>query len=183
MVVQADLLDIIMPLVEEVGLEELPPSTWHDLVSEVYSDPLGQWFLKRGRHLWMSRASSTLEEPAHNYLMCTGDNLPPADIHYRLRIDLKQAIVYSSQGTVFLTPTETRLLACLARQPGVIVARDILSEIISQDYTGAVWTDPKHHIRNLRIKLNDDLSHPTIIRTRRGLGYYLDKTIKGQVIW
>ena len=45
---RADLLDIIMPMVEEVGLEELSTKTWHDLVSEVRSDPLGQWFLSRG---------------------------------------------------------------------------------------------------------------------------------------
>jgi|LSQX01.1.fsa_nt_gb DNA-binding response OmpR family regulator len=181
---RADLLDIIMPMVEEVGLEELSTKTWHDLVSEVRSDPLGQWFLSRGqRRLWATRLDSTLQEPAHTYLMSRADILPTATDRNQLRIDLNQAIVYSSRGAVFLTPTEARLLACLARQPGVTVARGILSDIISQDHTGAVWTDPKHHIRNLRIKLNDDPSHPAIILSRRGLGYYLDKSMKGQVIW
>lgn len=184
MVAKTDLLDIIMPMVEEVGLEEMPLTAMHELVSEVRSDPLGQWFLDRGqRQLLASRADLTLEENAHTYLISCADIMPVADDHEQLRIDLNQAIVYGSRGAVFLTPTEARLLACLARQPGVTIAHSILSDIISQDHTGAVWTDPKHHIRNLRVKLNDDLSHPTIIRSRRGLGYYLDKSMKGQVIW
>ena len=82
-----------------------------------------------------------------------------------------------------LTPTETRLLECLARQPGVIVSHSVLSDIISQYHTGAVWTDPKYHIRNLRIKLGDNLQHPGIIKSRRGMGYYLEKNNNRLVIW
>ena len=100
-----------------------------------------------------------------------------------LKLDLNQGVIYGPQGTVLLTPTETRLLECLARQPGVIVSHSVLSDIISQDHTGAVWTDPKYHIRNLRIKLGDNLQHPGIIKSRRGMGYYLEKNNNRLVIW
>lgn len=177
------LLDFIMPMAAEADFEEVSLVKMQEIVSEVCSDPVGQWFLNRGkiqRHTpW---AGQTLEETWGSYLVGSCD-IQAANQGDQLKIDLNQAVVYGPQGSVWLTPAEARLLACLARQPGVIVPHSVLSDIISQDHTGAVWTDPKYHIRNLRIKLGDNLQHPHIIRSRRGMGYYLDKKAKDLVMW
>jgi DNA-binding response OmpR family regulator len=182
MAAKVHLLDFIMPMIAEADIEKVSLVNMQELVSEVRSDPMGQWYLDRSNtHRHIDWADQVLEEPPGTYL-ADSSNANQADDQERLKIDLNQAVVYGPQGPVYLTPAETRLLACLARQPGVIVPHSVLSDIISQDHTGAVWTDPKYHIRNLRIKLGDNLQNPVIIKSRRGMGYYLDKKVKG-LIW
>jgi len=181
---RGDLLDLLLPVLELGGSPAACPEYMQELVSEIRSDPVGQWFLERCREkrvpgTWDNLA---LLETARSYPEMTEEKAVPVAGRELPQVDLKQAVVYTSQGQAWLTPAETRLLACLARQPGVIVSHRTLSEIISQDYTGAVWVEPKYHIRNLRIKLGDDLQNPRIIRTRRGMGYYLDEKMKGRIV-
>jgi DNA-binding response OmpR family regulator len=175
MVAKVHLLDFIIPMVAEAGSEDVSLAQMEEIVREVNSDPMGQWYLEKSRmgqhNHWGDQAWE--ENPVTYKVNARG--------HF-LKLDLNQGVIYGPQGTVLLTPTETRLLECLARQPGVIVSHSVLSDIISQDHTGAVWTDPKYHIRNLRIKLGDNLQHPGIIKSRRGMGYYLEKNNNRLVI-
>jgi DNA-binding response OmpR family regulator len=178
------LLDFIIPMVAEADLKGVSLAKMEEIVREVNSDPMGQWYLEQSRmrqhNYWADQAA--WEEKPGTYEVNARGRIQAGHGHL-LKIDLNQGVIYGPQGTVLLTPAETRLLACLARQPGVIVPHNFLSDIISQDHTGAVWTDPKYHIRNLRIKLGDNLQHPGIIKSRRGMGYYLEKNNNRLVIW
>lgn len=180
---QWDLLDLIIPLLDLGSSAKTYPEYIYELISEVRSDPIGQWFLQRRERKNTGWDGLVLQEAGASY---TGDakySWEADDDHAQLQIDLKQARICTARGQILLTPTETRLLACLARQPGLVVSHSTLSEIISQDHTGAVWADAKHHIRSLRIKMGDNLQNPRIIRNRRGMGYYLDEKMKGHIRW
>ena len=72
---------------------------------------------------------------------------------------------------VRLSPTEYRLLSCLAASPGVVLERDeLLEKVWGKAYRGeyellrvALW--------RLRHKLEDDSSQPRFIVNRPGVGY------------
>jgi two-component system, OmpR family, KDP operon response regulator KdpE len=88
-----------------------------------------------------------------------------------LEIDLPQKRVTVDGRDVRLSPTEYRLLLCLATSAGVVLSRDeLLSRVWGKAYRGedeilrvALW--------RLRHKLADDPSSPRYIVTRPGLGY------------
>jgi DNA-binding response OmpR family regulator len=72
---------------------------------------------------------------------------------------------------VRLSPTEYRLLCCLATSPGVVLTRDeLLEKVWGSAYRG------EHEVLRvtlwrLRQKLEDDASSPRYIITRPGIGY------------
>lgn len=72
---------------------------------------------------------------------------------------------------VDLTRTEFDILALLAANPGIVLAR---RRIIDEVWDPA-WVGDEHvvdvHIANLRSKLGDDPAAPTYIETVRGIGY------------
>lgn len=91
-----------------------------------------------------------------------------------LTIDLARHKVSVKGKTIELTPTEFRLLSHLARNEGqVIPHRMLLEEVWGPEYSDQV--DYLHlYIRYLRQKIEHDPSKPEIIKTERGVGYYLD---------
>lgn len=90
-----------------------------------------------------------------------------------LRIDLQARRVTRGEQTIRLSPTEFRLLAALAAQPGAAVP--------SQTLLKAVWGENGYHegenlrtyIRYLREKLEQDPQQPKLILTEHGFGYRL----------
>jgi two-component system response regulator RegX3 len=90
-----------------------------------------------------------------------------------LEVDRVSRSVRMGGVPLSLTPTEFRLLAFLAEDPGrVYAAAEILRVLWQSDhvpYTGAC----KAHISNLRQKLERDPSRPERIVTVRGVGYRL----------
>ncbi|MDI3297660.1 MAG: response regulator transcription factor [Bacillota bacterium] len=88
-----------------------------------------------------------------------------------LVIDLRGHRVTRAGREVALTPKEFELLAFLATHAGAALSRETLLE--------AVWGDDFFgdrrvvdvHIRHLREKVENDPSHPVLIRTVRGVGY------------
>jgi len=72
---------------------------------------------------------------------------------------------------VHLTPTETRMLACLMRNHGITVRRETLSERIwgFDDFAGNARIDVC--IRRLREKIERNPAFPELIHTIRGVGY------------
>jgi DNA-binding response OmpR family regulator len=76
-------------------------------------------------------------------------------------------------SAVSLTTTEFDLLATLASDPGVVIARSRLldrvwgAEFVADDHLVDV------HIGNLRRKLGDDPADPRFVETIRGVGYRL----------
>lgn len=89
-----------------------------------------------------------------------------------LSVDMRSYEARVAGRKVQLTVRELELLAYLIRNAdSVVTSKQIMS---------AVWGRPANstntlvvHIRRLRQKLGDDLRHPRIIRTVRGLGYRL----------
>lgn len=84
-----------------------------------------------------------------------------------------------SKGTVPLTlsSTEFKLLLYLVERKGKVFSRDQLLDAVWKD---EAFVEPRTvdvHVRRLRTRIEDDPSHPRYIRTRRGIGYYVDADI------
>ncbi len=167
----ADLLEFILSITEDIGCEDLYHSTLQRFAGEVMDDPCTQWFLQRRQTVCRKpdpRRYQLVRDSAGPYLSGILAPSPTKPV-----IDLKKAVVYIKGQHRNLTAAEVRILEHMSAKPGVIIRRDVLSDLISKDATGSVWIDPKHHIRNLRVKLGDNLSDPFIIINRRGMGYLL----------
>jgi len=89
-----------------------------------------------------------------------------------LSIDFLRYQVTLQGQSVDLTPTEFRLLSCLARNAGrVLTWRALLKEVWSYDEWQAGSELVKVHIRRLRKKVEPYPSEPSFIVTVRGVGY------------
>ena len=86
-----------------------------------------------------------------------------------LRIDLARRRVYRSADEVELTGREYGILELLIRHRGAVVARASLHEHLYDDENELMSNAIDVHIAALRRKLG-----PTVIQTRRGLGYLID---------
>lgn len=90
-----------------------------------------------------------------------------------LIIDLSERRVTCGSQPVHLTPTEFRLLAALAEQPGhTLSPKELLVRVWGSEYGDDV-ENVKRYIHYLRQKLEADVNHPRLILTERGFGYYL----------
>jgi two-component system response regulator AdeR len=85
-----------------------------------------------------------------------------------LELDPERMTVAFEGGSIDVTPTEFRLLACLLEQPGRVFRRDDLLEAALPD-SDALERVVDSHFRNLRKKL------PDVVRIEpvRGVGYRL----------
>lgn len=72
---------------------------------------------------------------------------------------------------VDLTPLEFQVLEMLMQSAGKVVRRaDLAMRLMETGYSGSEAT-LKIHVRNLRLKLDDDLNQPRYIETVFGIGY------------
>lgn len=102
----------------------------------------------------------------------------PADSH---RLQIGELTVRPPQRRaelhgrpIDLTAREYDLLALLARHPGVVYTRQQLLDLVwGYDFTGDDRTVDVH-VRRLREKLEADPSRPRYLRTKWGVGYYLE---------
>lgn len=81
------------------------------------------------------------------------------------------------QGRVIeLTPLEFQVLEMLMQSPGQVIRRaELCMRLMENGYSGSEAT-LKIHIRNLRLKLEDDLDQPGYIETVFGIGYRFMET-------
>ncbi|MBI5664267.1 MAG: response regulator transcription factor [Nitrospirae bacterium] len=73
-----------------------------------------------------------------------------------------------------LSATEFKLLIYLMQRKGRVFNRNMLLDAVWKD---EVFVEPRTvdvHIRRLRERIEDDPSQPVYIKTRRGLGYYME---------
>ena len=81
----------------------------------------------------------------------------------------------SKRGTpIKPSATEFKLLLYLVQRKGKVFNRDMLLDAVWKNES---YVEPRTvdvHIRRLREQIEDDPSHPVYIRTRRGIGYYVD---------
>jgi two-component system alkaline phosphatase synthesis response regulator PhoP len=107
-----------------------------------------------------------------------GDRAAPTrgELHVgRVTVDLDGRTVERNGAPVELTPKEFDLFAFLAANPGRAFTRDELLRKVWA--SSAAWQQPAtvtEHVRRLRLKLEDDPSRPTLLRTVRASGYRLD---------
>ena len=89
------------------------------------------------------------------------------DFHqHRVKVDLRE---------VQLTPTEFRILAIMAREPGRVFSRSqLVDRALGYDFEGLERTVDVH-ILNLRRKIEGDSNQPRYIKTVYGMGYKLGK--------
>ena len=100
------------------------------------------------------------------------DVRPPALTVGDLHIDHAARKVTIRGEEVRLSPTEYRLLACLAGSPGVVLSRDELLEKV----WGLAYRRQDEILRvtlwRLRHKIEDDPASPRYVLTRPGMGYF-----------
>jgi two-component system, OmpR family, response regulator MtrA len=144
---RTDLIDVV------VGLE----SGADDYVKKPFELPE---LIARLRAV-LRRASA----PAEDTLIAVG----------RLEIDPAGFTVRRDGIEVSLTATEFRLLVELARRPGQVFTRELLLQRVwDYEYLGESHLVDVA-IGRLRAKVEDDPSHPAVIKTIRGVGYRLDR--------
>jgi two-component system response regulator MtrA len=93
----------------------------------------------------------------------------------RLEIDPAGFTVRKDGVELALTATEFRLLVELSRRPGQVLTREsLLQRVWDYEYLGdSHLVDVA--IGRLRAKVEDDPSHPALIKTVRGVGYRMDR--------
>ncbi len=73
-----------------------------------------------------------------------------------------------------LSATEYRLLLYLVERRGKVFSRE---QLLDGVWKGEAFIEPRTidvHIRRLRAQIEDDPAHPVYLKTRRGIGYYVE---------
>jgi phosphate regulon transcriptional regulator PhoB len=73
-----------------------------------------------------------------------------------------------------LSATEFKLLLYLVERKGRVFSRDQLLDAVWKDETFVEPRTVDVHIRRLRTQIEDNPSEPVYVKTRRGVGYYVD---------
>jgi len=88
-----------------------------------------------------------------------------------ISLDRSRHEVRKREQMVELTPLEFQVLEMLMQSPGQVIRRaELCMRLMENGYSGSEAT-LKIHIRNLRLKLGDDLEQPRYIETVFGVGY------------
>ncbi|MBI5057996.1 MAG: response regulator transcription factor [Nitrospirae bacterium] len=88
-----------------------------------------------------------------------------------LVIDSSRFEIIKNNVPLVLTPTEFKLLQCLAERPGQIFSRlQLVNVILGYDFEGYDRTIDAH-IKNIRHKIEEDPRNPSYIKTVYGVGY------------
>jgi len=90
-----------------------------------------------------------------------------------LTIDLTSREAWLGEKRLDLTPTEFDLLLFLARQPNRVFTRMQLLEEVQGYTTAALIRNIDNHVMNLRRKIEEDPTHPRLLKTVYGVGYKL----------
>ncbi len=77
--------------------------------------------------------------------------------------------------SVVLTPLEFDLLAILMRTPGRVFTRTELVDNLSESGFAGLESTLNVHIRNLRLKIEQDPARPLYLETVFGIGYRMNK--------
>jgi phosphate regulon transcriptional regulator PhoB len=92
----------------------------------------------------------------------------------KLLINLETHGVTKGKTPLELSATEFKLLVYLVERKGKVFSREQLVDAV---WKGEAFIEPRTvdvHIRRLRTQIEDDPAHPVYLKTRRGVGYYVD---------
>jgi DNA-binding response OmpR family regulator len=91
--------------------------------------------------------------------------------NHDLVLDSNRFEVMKNNSLVVLTPTEFKLVQCLAEHPGQVFTRlQLVNVILGYDYEGYDRTIDAH-IKNIRHKIEDNQKSPDYLKTVYGVGY------------
>lgn len=106
----------------------------------------------------------TGEKPGVEKIITIGD----------LVINTGTYVVQKKDVPLKLSATEFNLLLYLVERKGRVFSRDMLLDAVWKD---EAFVEPRTvdvHIRRLRSQIEDEPSNPHCVKTRRGIGYYVD---------
>jgi phosphate regulon transcriptional regulator PhoB len=92
----------------------------------------------------------------------------------KLAINKETFTVTKDDRPLELSSTEFRLLLYLVERKGKVFSRDQLLDAVWKD---EAFVEPRTvdvHIRRLRTRIEDDPANPGYVKTKRGIGYYVD---------
>jgi len=92
-----------------------------------------------------------------------------------LRFDAYARQLLYGNKEINLTATESLILGHLMRNTGHIVTHSSLGDEVWGEYYPGAADSLKVHIRRLREKIEADPSHPQLILTKPGIGYFMAK--------
>jgi len=95
-----------------------------------------------------------------------------------LRIDKEQYIVSKNNVPLSLSSTGFKLLLYLVERRGRVFSRDQLLDALWKDNAFVEPRTVDVHIRRLRRQIEDEPSRPMFVKTRRGVGYYVEEDAK-----
>jgi DNA-binding response OmpR family regulator len=91
----------------------------------------------------------------------------------QLRVDVSRHVAFNSGHAVRLSPTEATLASLLAQNANHVCTKEqIIAHVWGYNGDGSPELI-KSHIRRLRMKLEEEPSHPRLIVTVPGVGYML----------
>jgi DNA-binding response OmpR family regulator len=90
-----------------------------------------------------------------------------------LSLDLAGQTVRVDGRSVELTPSEFRVLALLAADPGRVFTRAEIARRLAHGTAPADVRACDAHVKNLRRKIEEDPARPSRVVTVRGVGYLL----------
>lgn len=91
-----------------------------------------------------------------------------------LTINTETFSVSKGGAPLNLSATEFRLLLYLVQRRGRVFSRDQLLDAVWKEETFVESRTVDVHIRRLRTQIEDDPSNPRYLKTRRGVGYYVE---------
>lgn len=90
-----------------------------------------------------------------------------------LTINTENHQVFKGDQALELTQREFDLLTFLASHPGKVYSRiDLMEQVWNYEYVGSDVRTVDVTVRRLREKIESDPANPSLILTRRGVGYY-----------
>lgn len=90
-----------------------------------------------------------------------------------VHIDVARRQCFVDNKAIELTPSEYRLLECLALRRGKVISRESLLELLRDNYFATSSNVVEVTVSTLRKKLRNAVPDE-VIHTRRGFGYYVE---------
>ena len=121
----------------------------------------------------MARVKANIRRTAMHQSALAQPAAESADAAGNLVVNTENYQVIKRGVSISLTQREFELLSFLSQNPGKVFSRaDLMEQVWNYGYVGDDARTVDVTVRRLREKIEDDPANPTLILTRRGMGYY-----------